>query len=96
MNSVVGDGFELINKKLNSNLVVKAYEFAKTLHGDQVRKDGSLYISHPVEVALILANQGFDEDVVSAALLHDVVEDCGYTVDDIKNNFNSNIAKFAF
>lgn len=92
MNSIVGDRFELINKKLNSSLVVRAYEFAKTLHGSQVRKDGSLYISHPVEVALILANQGFDEDVVSAALLHDVVEDCGYTIDDIKNNFNSNVA----
>lgn len=92
MNNSVSERFELINKRINSSLVVKAYEFAKTLHGGQVRKDGSLYISHPVEVALILSNQGFDEDVVSAALLHDVVEDCGYTVEDIKNNFNSNVA----
>lgn len=91
-NSYINERFQLINQKVKSSLVVKAYEFAKTLHGDQKRKDGSLYISHPVEVALILSNQGFDEDVVSAALLHDVVEDCKYTIEDIKNNFNHNIA----
>ena len=92
MISDINERFKLIDKKINSSLVVKAFEFAKILHGGQVRKDGSLYISHPVEVAIILANQGFDEDVVSAAILHDVVEDCNYTINDIKNNFNSNIA----
>ena len=91
-NSYINERFQLIKQKVKSSLVVKAYEFAKTLHGDQRRKDGSLYISHPVEVALILANQGFDEEVICAALLHDVVEDCKYTVEDIKNNFNHNIA----
>ena len=88
----VNERFQLIMKLVNSSLVAKSYEFARILHGTQVRKDGSLYISHPVEVALILANQGFDEDVVSAALLHDVIEDCHYTVNDIKDNFNENIA----
>lgn len=88
----VDERFKIINKKLNSTLVIKAYEIAKTLHGNQTRKDGTPYISHPVEVALILANQGFDEDVVSAALLHDVVEDCNYTIKDIKDNFNSTVS----
>jgi len=92
MISMVEDRFKKINKKVNSSLVVKAYDTAKVLHGDQVRKDGSPYILHPVEVALILANQGFDEDVVSAALLHDVVEDCNYTVNDIRVHFNNNVA----
>jgi len=88
----VDDRFNLIKNNINSSLVVKAYEIAKTLHGSQLRKDGSPYISHPVEVALILAIQGFDEDVVSAALLHDVVEDCHYTVDQIREQFNDNVA----
>lgn len=84
--------FKLISNILQSNQVERAYSIAKTLHGGQMRKDGSSYISHPVEVALILANQGFDEDVVSAALLHDVVEDCNYSIELIKENFNSNVA----
>ena len=57
-------------------LVTKAYNFAKRLHGTQTRKDGTPYIGHPVDVALILAKLNFDENVVSAAMLHDVVEDC--------------------
>lgn len=71
--------------------IKKAYLTAKDLHKDQKRKDGRPYISHPVEVALVLANLGFDEDVVSGALLHDVVEDCGYTLEDIEKNFNRNV-----
>lgn len=84
--------FSLINGKLNSSMVVKAFKTAKTLHGGQVRKDGTPYINHPVEVAIILAEQGFDEDVISAALLHDVVEDCGYTLESIRENFNDEVA----
>lgn len=84
--------FSQIKKKVNSSLVVKAFEIANDLHGSQLRKDGKPYISHPLEVALILAKQGFDEDVICAALLHDVVEDCNYTVDNIRENFNDNVA----
>lgn len=73
--------------------VQKAYSLAKILHKDQKRKDGKPYISHPVEVAIILAKLGFDEDVVCAALLHDVVEDCGYTIQQIAAGFNENVAK---
>jgi len=90
--------FNLIKAEFEKNdntteLVEKAYNFAKDAHKDQFRKDGSPYIIHPVSVALILAKLGFQEDVVCASLLHDVVEDCGYTVEDIKNSFNSNIAE---
>ena len=75
------------------SLISKAYEFAKRLHGNQTRKDGTLYLAHPVEVALILAKLGFDEDVVSASLLHDVVEDCGCDLETIKAEFNTDIAE---
>jgi len=58
-----------------------------------VRKSGEPYIKHPLEVAIILADLGFDEDVVSAGLLHDVVEDCGMTVEQIAKDFNLRTAE---
>ena len=75
------------------NLLDRVYETAKKLHDGQYRKDGSPYILHPIEVANILANLDFNVDVVCAGLLHDVVEDCGYTLQEIKDNFNENIAQ---
>lgn len=88
---LIVDRFE--EKNNSTALIIKAYELAKELHKDQKRKDGSFYISHPVEVALILAKLGFDENVISAALLHDVVEDCDYSLEDIKKEFNSSVAE---
>ena len=97
MFSEVDARFELIFNIFKANqsstsLIEKAYKTAKVLHKDQLRKDGKPYISHPVEVALILAELGFGENVVSAALLHDVVEDCGFTYEDIKTQFNEEVA----
>lgn len=83
--------FEVNNA--STDLICKAYDLAKFLHKDQRRKDGKFYISHPVEVALILARLNFDENVICAALLHDVVEDCGYTLEQIKKEFNSVVAE---
>ena len=74
-------------------LVNKAYNFAKKMHGTQTRKDGTPYIGHPIDVALILARLNFDENVVSAAMLHDVVEDCDCDLQTITNEFNANIAE---
>lgn len=73
--------------------VQKAFELAERLHKPQFRDSGDPYILHPVIVATILEKLDFDSDVISAALLHDVVEDCGYTIDEIKQNFNSEIAE---
>ena len=84
---------EFINNDSSTELITKAYLLAKDLHKDQRRKDGSLYISHPVEVAICLAKLGFDENVVSAALLHDVVEDCEFSLDQIKKEFNLQVAE---
>ncbi len=74
-------------------IIKKAYNKAKDLHKDQKRKDGTPYISHPVEVALILAKLDFDENVIAGALLHDTIEDCGYTADEMKKDFNETIFK---
>lgn len=98
MFSEIDNRFNEINQlysdsKNSSALITSAYEFAKKLHGKQTRKDGSLYLNHPVEVALILAKLGFNEDVVSAALLHDVVEDCDCDLDTIIKEFNKDVAE---
>ena len=73
------------------DIIRKAYEKAKELHKYQKRKDGTPYLIHPVEVALILAKLDFDENVIAGALLHDTIEDCGYTEQDIKKDFNETI-----
>ncbi|MBP3431353.1 MAG: HD domain-containing protein [Clostridia bacterium] len=94
----IDERFELIAQQFSqdsssADMVRKAYHTARHLHQDQRRKDGQFYISHPVEVALILANLGFDADVVSGALLHDVVEDCDCDLETIRKEFNDNVAE---
>ena len=63
------------NTYVNTSLIKRAYEIAKTAHQGQFRESGDPYVMHPLSVAEILAYQGFDSNVVAAALLHDVVED---------------------
>ena len=84
--------FECVVEVAKSNdlpleIIKKAYDKAKDLHKDQKRKDGTPYLAHPVEVALILAKLDFDENVIASALLHDTIEDCGYTQNEMKKNF---------
>ena len=74
-------------------IINKAYLKAKALHDGQFRKGGDPYISHPVEVALILAKLDFDENVIAGALLHDTIEDCGYTESEMKSDFNDTVFK---
>ncbi len=94
----IDERFNVIKKTFeqndsSTNLICKAYEFAKLMHKDQRRKDGGLYLSHPVEVALTLTLLDFDENVVSAALLHDVVEDCDCSLETIEKKFNKKVAE---
>ena len=73
--------------------VIKAYNFAYDKHKDQRRKSGEPYILHPVEVAGILEKLDFNTDVICAALLHDTVEDCGVTIEEIETLFNKQVAQ---
>ena len=82
----------LSKNRVDVEIVKKAYAKAKELHFYQKRKDGTPYLSHPVEVAIILAELQFDEDAICAALLHDTIEDCGYTFEQMEKEFNHNIA----
>jgi (p)ppGpp synthase/HD superfamily hydrolase len=73
-------------------LVRHAYAFAEHAHRGQRRKDGQAYISHPVRVARLLAGLGYDQHVLAAALLHDVVEDTPVTLPEIRQAFGARIA----
>ena len=75
------------------NIKEKAKNFAIKAHKGQVRKSEieKPMIIHPINVGLILENYGFDDNLVAAGYLHDVVEDTKYTLDDIKDNFNDDI-----
>ena len=72
--------------------VKKAYEYANILHSGQIRQSGEPYISHPLNVAYILAEMHADSDTVCAGLLHDTIEDTNITKNDISHDFNQNIA----
>ncbi|MEL7042765.1 MAG: RelA/SpoT family protein [Pseudomonadota bacterium] len=58
------------------NRIMRAYDFAREKHGDQLRQSGDPYYSHPVRVATLLASIRLDEATILAGLLHDTVEDC--------------------
>lgn len=72
--------------------IKKAYELANKAHEGQTRATREPYIIHPLAVAYILAELRMDEEGLIAALLHDVVEDTEYTVEDIKKAFGEEIA----
>lgn len=81
------------NRKSDSKLIKKAYEYAKAHHGDQLRKSGEPYIIHPVQVAYILSTLGLDDSTICAALLHDTVEDTDITKQDLAQVFGQEIAE---
>jgi guanosine-3',5'-bis(diphosphate) 3'-pyrophosphohydrolase len=74
-------------------LVKEAYEFAAKAHLGQVRKTGGPYLEHPVSVAMILAELHLDAETLAAALLHDVPEDCGTSLDEIGAKFGLPVVK---
>lgn len=79
------------SRRVDTKLIIKAYNYAFNHHGDQLRKSGEPYIIHPLNVAYILADIGLDDNTICAALLHDVVEDTEVTEAEIKNEFGEEI-----
>lgn len=73
-------------------LIVRAYLVAERWHRGQLRKSGDPYITHPVAVAVILAGMGADDPTLCAALLHDVPEDTGCTIDMLRAEFGDELA----
>ena len=74
-------------------VIEAAYNFALEAHQGQLRKSGEPYLEHPLQVALTLAELQLDADALTAALLHDVPEDCGVPISQIEATFGSEIAK---
>lgn len=98
---MIQDAFnDLLNDYLNSNhrrkveRITKAFNFAKQAHEGVKRRSGEPYIMHPIAVAKIVCSEmGLGSTSICSALLHDVVEDTEYTVEDIRNMFGDKIAQ---
>ena len=82
-----------IDDKEQINTIKKAYKFAEEKHDGQFRKSGEAYIYHPMNVALILISIYADYETISAGLLHDVLEDCDCTEEEMEAEFGRNITK---
>src|SRR3984957_1330704 len=73
-------------------MIIRAYEAAASAHQGQLRNSGEAYISHPLAVATILARLGLDDVTISAALLHDAVEDTRFGLTEIEAEFGADVA----
>lgn len=82
---------------MTAETLAKAYEFSARAHEGQVRKyTGDPYIVHPVEVAMILGEVPHTPEMLCAALLHDTVEDCGVTLEEIREQFGPVVEDLVF
>jgi (p)ppGpp synthase/HD superfamily hydrolase len=78
---------------LDFDLINKAIYWARKYHGDQKRKSGEPYYSHPLEVAYMISDYKLKTDVIVASILHDIIEDTEITVGMIFDNFSWRIAQ---
>ena len=76
-----------------SEKIKKAVNFADKAHEGQFRKSGELFITHPINVGLILVSLRMDVDTIIAGLLHDVVEDCDISLSEVQKKFGNNVAQ---
>ncbi|MDN5758663.1 MAG: RelA/SpoT family protein, partial [Tomitella sp.] len=81
-----------VHPKANLAQLQRAYDVADERHSGQFRKSGDRYITHPLAVATILAELGMDTTTLTAALLHDTVEDTGYTLEQLTDDFGEEVA----
>lgn len=79
-------------KNVDLTLLKKAFEYARKYHRGQKRASGESYLQHPLHVAYILAEHQLDITTITAALLHDLVEDTNFTLDNVKIEFGEDVA----
>ena len=88
------NSIEYKTDKDDVDLIKRAFRLANDAHNGVRRKTGEPYITHPIEVAQIVATEiGLGPTSIATALMHDVVEDSDYTLDDINSMFGANISK---
>ena len=91
---VLRDGYLASNHRKKVEIIDRAFHFAKEAHKGIHRRSGEPYIMHPIEVARIVSQEiGLGSTSICSALLHDVVEDTEYTVEDIEAQFGKKIAE---
>lgn len=90
---IISSAKKYIDDEEQFKVIEKAYNFAKEKHDGQLRKSGEPYIYHPMNVALILTSIYADYETISAGLMHDVLEDCDCTVEEMENEFGPIITK---
>ncbi|NCO85314.1 MAG: bifunctional (p)ppGpp synthetase/guanosine-3',5'-bis(diphosphate) 3'-pyrophosphohydrolase, partial [Rhodobacterales bacterium] len=81
------------NPRANQQLIRDAFAFGQDMHDGQMRQSGDPYFSHPVAVAMILAEQQMDDATVITALLHDTIEDTKASFAEVESRFGRAIAE---
>ena len=84
---------ESYNSNIDISLIRRAYEFSDRAHAGQKRSSGQPYIEHCLEVAFFLAELHMDSSTIAAGIIHDVVEDSTYTIEDIRTEFGDEVAE---
>ena len=92
VNTLVDDLAGYLNKH-QVNQVRRAFYFAEQAHDGQIRQSGEPYVTHPLAVATILSEMHMDPESLTAAMLHDVIEDTGITKRAIRNQFGNSVAE---
>ncbi|MDW7681741.1 MAG: HD domain-containing protein, partial [bacterium] len=80
------------NSNFDVGLLRKAYEFSYAAHKDQLRRSGEAYFEHPFKVGIILADLRMDLLTICGGLLHDVAEDTGFSLDEVREEFGNEMA----
>ena len=88
----IARALEAYSDQLDIPAISSAYELAVEAHAGQIRASGEEYISHPTEVATILAQLKLDSDSVIAGLIHDAVEDTWISLEDVESRFGKSVA----
>src|SRR5688572_27287227 len=83
--------FRKRHRRADTTRTEAAFELARVAHADQLRRSGDPYISHPLGVALILAELGLDEVTIIGALLHDAVEDTTVSLEELEDRFGPEV-----
>ncbi|MET0957370.1 MAG: HD domain-containing protein, partial [Solirubrobacterales bacterium] len=90
--AVIGEHAANGDQPVDRSTIERAFAFACERHADQRRKSGEDFITHPVEVAKICAGLRLDTETLSAALLHDTVEDTSASIEEVREQFGDQVA----
>ena len=88
----LADKVRVSNPDADTDLLRRAYDFSATEHAGQTRRSGEPYVTHPLEVAAVVAEMRLDDVAIAAGLLHDVVEDTLTSIERVEELFGAEVA----